>query len=337
MLKVSINKFQPFLMIAYHILCHANLAQVAQQLELLYTKDDIYLIDIDNGKTLNIQILDSWIRKPNVHINIDSDIAWGGAGTLRKTILGAYKLLELDKKWTYYVVLSGQCLPIKSTQHIKEYLTELGKNEMNSIRCVAHPTVEIDDIPILNSSDEVKLMSDKGHTKVYTLPGVTTPHHTMAARWRAEIVELGHKSETYWRPCNELLMRRREEFFIEYQYCAGANWFNLHRSIIEYMRSDKFSNELYEVLSTTFIPDESYFQTYIYNSPFRNKIDMDHLRYIPRYKPPYDVKIIGEEDWDLMLESNALFARKFSEKVDSKFIDTMYEYLKIKDVHRDYA
>lgn len=314
-------------MIAYHILCHANLAQVVRQIEALYSSDDVFLIDIDNGKNLNFRVLDEWSRKPNVHINIDSDIAWGGAGTLRKTIRGAFELLKLDKTWSYYVILSGQCLPIKSNQHIKERLSELGKNEMNSIRCVAHPTVDIHDIPIINTSDDVKLLSDKGHTKVYTLPGVTTPHHTMAARWRGEIVELGHKSETYWRPCNELLMRRREEFFSEYQFCAGANWFNLHRSFLEYMRDDRFCYELYEVISTTFIPDESFFQTYIFNSPFSKNIDMDHTRFIPRYKPPYDVKVIGMEDWVMLKNTNSLFARKFSPDYDEDVINGILDHV----------
>jgi hypothetical protein len=308
-------------MIAYHILCHANLDQVARQIEALYSPEDVFLIDIDDGKPVDTKPLKKWAKKPNVHVKCDSNIAWGGAGTLRKTMNGAFSLLDLDSDWSYYVVLSGQCLPIKSNLHIKERLTELGKTQTNCIRSYEHPPVNIDDLPVLNRSSEVIPWGDRGHTKLFVLPTTIDPQCMMAARWRAEIVELGHLSKVFLRPVNELLMRRREEFFSEYTFCAGANWFNLHRSLLEYMREDRFTFELYEVLSTTLIPDESFFQTYIQNSPFRDKIDMDHTRLIARPEAHLGVRAFCMDDWRQISNSNALFARKFDAKAHKDVVD----------------
>lgn len=308
-------------MIAYHILCHANLAQVARQLEALYSPDDVFLIDIDDGKPIDTRPLKPWAAKPNVHVKCDSNIAWGGAGTLRKTMNGAFSLLDLDSNWLYYVVLSGQCLPIKSNKHIKARLEKLNETQTNSIRCVAHPPVDVAELPVLNTGTEVKAWGDRGHTKLFALPTTIDPQCTMAARWRAEIVELGHLSQVFLRPCNNLLMRRREDFFSEYQFCAGANWFNLHRSLLEYMREDRFTYELYEVLSTTLIPDESFFHTYIYNSPFRDKIDKDHTRLIMRPEAHLGVRPFTMNEWKMISSSNALFGRKFDSKRDNDIID----------------
>ena len=77
-------------MIAYHILCHGNFAQVARLIEALYTPDDVFLIDIDDGKYCDSTEVDGFTsrfaRETNVHIMRDANIGWGASGTLRKTI-----------------------------------------------------------------------------------------------------------------------------------------------------------------------------------------------------------------------------------------------------------
>ena len=308
-------------MIAYHILCHSNLAQVARQVEALYSPDDVFLIDIDDGIQVEVAPLELWATKSNVHIKRDSNIAWGGAGTLRKTMWGAFSLLDLDAAWSYYVVLSGQCMPLKNNTYIKSHLSALNRTQTSDMRCYTHPQVKIEDLPGLNKSNDIKPWADRGHTKLFVLPNTVNPQCNMAARWRVEVVELGHMSQVFLRPCNKLLMRRREEFFTKYQFCTGANWFNLHRSLLEHMREDQFTYELYEVLSTTFIPDESFFQTYIYNSPFRDKINMNQTRLIARPGSHPHVKTFTIGDWKAISTSDALFGRKFDSNIDNAIID----------------
>lgn len=307
-------------MLAYHILCHANLEQVSRQLDALYSDEDVFLIDVDDGKKPDLTALQPWLERPNVHLKLDANIGWGGAGTLRKTLVGAYELLELNDHWLYYIVLSGQDLPLKSNEHIKHRLNKLHKNGINCIRGTSQPPVVMDDLSILNHSNKPKRFASRAHTTVYTLPGSINPQSTFAARWRVEVIELSHVGEVYIRPCNPLLMRRRERFFKHHEYWAGANWFNLHRSLIEAMRGDPFTDELYEVLSTTFIPDESFFQTYIHNSPFRRKVDLDHTRFIARPAPSLGVRAFSIADWAAIKRSTALFARKFDTRSDSAIV-----------------
>lgn len=313
------------LMIAYHILCHANLKQVSRQLAALYSTDDVFLIDVDHGTQPDLRPIEPWLAKSNVRLKLDANIGWGGAGTLRKTLNGAFELLQQDDRWLYYIVLSGQDLPLQSNENIKQRLQRLHKDQINCIRGFHQPAVPVDSLPLLNKTDKIQRFGDRGHTRLFALPGSIEPQTTFAARWRVEIVELGHASEVYVRPCTSLLMRRREMFFERHEFWTGANWFNLHRSLIEAMSVDPFTYELYEVLSSTYIPDESFFQTYIANSPFRNRMDKDHTRLINRPAPRLGVGAFSSDDWSAIQASSALYARKFDMHKDARIVDQVLE------------
>ena len=77
--------------------------------------------------------------------------------------------------------------------------------------------------------------------------------------------------------------------------------------------------------------DESFLQTLVYNSSFRNKLYkrgienddyMACLRYIDWSRGnPYIWRI---EDYDQLINSNYLFARKFDEKESKELIEKIY-------------
>jgi len=69
--------------IAYHILCHDNFPQVAKLLDALYSADDVFLIDVDDGNSPNTTAIERFMSRENVHINHDKNIGWGGAGSWR--------------------------------------------------------------------------------------------------------------------------------------------------------------------------------------------------------------------------------------------------------------
>lgn len=307
-------------MIAYHILCHGNFKQVAQLVEALYTPENTFLIDVDDGQQPDTRPIRNWLARPNVHLTVDGDIGWGGAGTLRKTIRGAFRLLELDQSWRYYVVLSGQDLPLKSNQAISETLAAGDADGISYIRIHRPPTLELADLPVDNPGTDCVLWGDRGHTRVYAKPGTINPQIGMYARRLVDVTEVGRGGEVYVGTADSLLLQRRENFFTQYPFHTGANWFNLHRSLLEHMHSDPFAYELFDVLRTTFIPDESYFQTYIMSSPFRERVSHHFGRLILRPGPIPRVKVLDMGDWDQIAASNDLFARKFDTGHDRKLI-----------------
>ncbi|MDC0434819.1 beta-1,6-N-acetylglucosaminyltransferase [bacterium] len=308
-------------MIAYHILCHGNFKQVARLVESLYSKDDIFLIDIDDGKNPKTRAIEKLAKLENVHVKRDANIAWGAGGTLRKTLEGAFECLDICKRWVYYVVLSGQDLPLKSNTYIKEQFEKRRTEKMSYIR--SHPVLEIDSqsLPPDNRQKHCILWGDRGHTRVFAKPGAINPQAAFGARWLVQTCEVGEKGEVYVGNCDRLLLKRRQSFFKKFPFHVGANWFNLHRDLIKHMRSDPFALELYDVLRTTFIPDESYFQTYIMNSEFRDKTSPDYGRLILRPGPVPRVKVLSMEDWPTIETCSALYGRKFDMVKERTIVD----------------
>jgi len=312
-------------MIAYHILCHDNFRQVARLVEALWTPDATFLIDIDDGQAPDTRPLSSVTGHANVHVSVDGNIGWGGAGTMRKTLHGAFELLRLDASWRYYVVLSGQDLPLKSNEVIRERLARGDEHGTSFIRCHRADAVALDAQPVANRTTQCRLWGDRGHTRIHTLPGSIDPQAAMGVRRLVDVTEVGPEGEVYIGTADPLLLRRRESFFERYPFHIGANWFNLHRSLLEHMRTDPFAYELYDVLRTTFIPDESYFQTYIANSPFRDRLDPHYERLILRPGPVPRVKVFDRDDWPVIEACDELFGRKFDTRRDARVVDRVLE------------
>jgi len=312
--------------IAYHILCHDNFAQVGKLLGALYSEDDVFLIDIDQGrKKPRIRALKKWLAKDNVHINFDSGIGWGASGILRKTLLGAYRLLEHDSSWQYYVNLSGQDLPLKSNSFIKEHFARHADQGLNYLRCHKGDVVELESLEVDNYHDHTVMWGDRGHTKVYAKPGTINPQVDLYARTFVDVAEAGEDGAVYIGTVDPVLHRYRKAFFSKYPYHVGSNWCSLHRSLVQAMQDDPFAEELYAVLKTTSNPDESFIQTYVMNTDFRDRISKDYGRMILRPGPVPKVKVFNQQDWDALSGSDQLFARKFDTRVDRDIVKRVLE------------
>ena len=308
-------------MLAYNILCHGNFRQVARLVEALYTPEDTFLIDIDDGKKPDTRALDKIARRENVHVVRDANICWGGSGTLRKTLKGAFSLLSLNRSWQYYVVISGQDLPLKSNLHIKEILSRGMQERRNFIRAVQSDPIAVEDVPLAATGNKCVQVGNRGHTKIFNKAGVINSQFSMYTRLMTQVTEVSERAEIYLETAEPILLRRRTAFFQRYPAYAGANWFNLHRSLIEHMQNDSFTYELYDVMRSCFIPDESFFQTYIMNSVFRETVSPDIGRLIVRTPKKPGVKVLGMEDLDTIQSGPELFGRKFDTGHDAKLVE----------------
>ena len=74
------------------------------------------------------------------------------------------------------------------------------------------------------------------------------------------------------------------------------------------------------------IPDELFFQTILLNSPLRDRIVNDNLRYMDWSRPNVPLPaVLGTGDLPQLQQSPALFARKFDVTVDSAILDMIDE------------
>ncbi|RQP16427.1 MAG: glycosyl transferase, partial [Parapedobacter sp.] len=73
-------------------------------------------------------------------------------------------------------------------------------------------------------------------------------------------------------------------------------------------------------------PDEFFFQTMLYNSPYRENIINDNLRYINWNGGKSSPKILTTEDLTVLKASRKFFARKFNADIDYAVLDHLDEW-----------
>ena len=104
----------------------------------------------------------------------------------------------------------------------------------------------------------------------------------------------------------------------------GANWFSITDELARYVLTKK--KEIKKMYRFSNCADELFLQTIVYNSRFKdkvyNKYNDEHQnikRMIDWHRgEPY---IFKKEDYQLLINSNAFFCRKFSSSIDQIIID----------------
>ena len=103
---------------------------------------------------------------------------------------------------------------------------------------------------------------------------------------------------------------------------GGSTWFTITRRMMMYCLDYARLNPRYvRSFSWTRCADEIFFQTIMLNSPFRENILDDNLVHIDWSTGPEYPRILRVTDIQKLEASNAFFARKFDENIDSAVID----------------
>ena len=104
---------------------------------------------------------------------------------------------------------------------------------------------------------------------------------------------------------------------------GGSPYWCLSRSLIEYVRGFVYENPTFvRFFEHVFIPDELFFQTIVTNSAFADTVENDNLRYLDWSREPAPA-VLTSADFDAIVASKALFARKFDETVDTEILDLL--------------
>ena len=106
----------------------------------------------------------------------------------------------------------------------------------------------------------------------------------------------------------------------------GANWFCISTEVTNYIFEYLDKNEWYNTsFKKSFCGDEVFFQIIIMNSEYKDRIynyDIEcddnrmALRYIDWISGPEYPKILNEDDFRNMKNTNCIFGRKFNENID---------------------
>ena len=289
---------------AYLIMAHNNQKQLIKLLELLdYEYNDIY-IHID--KKANCDLIEfnyaAYCKKSKVYTFSEFKINWGSSNQIKCELFLLEKAIN-TYDYDYYHLLSGSDLPLKSQEEIHLFFA---KNKGNEFINFSKPRNKFDII------DRVKYYHISDYFDI--LPYMSFKIMRRLDKYQIVFQKL-------------LFINRIKNFDKLYK---GANWFSITNELAKSLVAEK--NNLLNKYKYTLCCDEVFLQTYVYNHPhFLEKVykleysdaNTSIFRNIDWTRGgPYVWRV---EDYDELIHSNCLFARKFDENIDNTIIELIYK------------
>lgn len=294
---------------AYLIMAHKNGEQLKKLLKLLdYSENEIY-IHIDKKAPLSMKSFDyaaccnwSQVKQYSVY-----NITWGSVSQI-KCELFLMEMAANEREYQYYHLLSGLDLPLRTQEEIHAFFDQIdGKELIHYASCREKGGALADDrakyywatswyniLPLKRSLSIMRRL-DRLQVKVQKMAGIN----------------------------------RLKRWGIQRLY-RGANWFSISdqlvRSVLEekewILRVYAASNCCDEVFLQTFIKMHTGWEARLYH-PAMDDNYMSIKRAIDWNRGgPY---VWRNEDYNQLMDSSFLFARKFDETVDCEVIDRIYQ------------
>jgi hypothetical protein len=257
-------------------------------------------VDAKTGDAMYRAMADPLRDRPGVYFLPRHACHWGDFGHVRATLKGLRALVSSGRPFDYVVLLTGQDYPIKSNAEIEAVLAE------------AAGQVFMDWMPVPNDvwSDGGSDRFENWHFRVgrrrFAFPGAPFRNPRLNALWTL--------------PAR--LLRLRRSFPAGVQPFGGSSYWMMPadcaRYVDEYVRANP---EFVRFFEHVLVPDEMFFQTIVLNSPFRDRLAPDDLRYIDWREDLDHPRILTMAEFDALMRSPKLFARKFDPEVDAAVLD----------------
>ncbi|MBR4462167.1 MAG: hypothetical protein IKS51_06285 [Erysipelotrichaceae bacterium] len=288
---------------AYMIMAHHNFDQLCRLLELLDDERNDICLHIDKkSRNVPYEKIRSSLKKAKLYPVRRINVTWGGFSMVRC----AYLLMEeaARTKHAYYHMLTGVDLPLKSQNEIHDFFRQNRGKEFINLDKKMNSSKKI-----LHRHEEFRFLQDiigRKEGRLYD-----------ALRW---LEDLSMKVQ------RRLGIKRNTKGIS--RYYKGSAYFSVTDDFIRYVLSQK--KMVRRLLNHSLFSDEFVIQTLAMNSEFKDRIVADNYRYIDwKRKPgdggPYTFTV---EDYDALIQSDRLFARKFDENKDNGIILKICDYVR---------
>lgn len=291
---------------AYLIMAYNQFYILEKLLQLVDDERNDIFIHIDKKvKNFDFNYFKKLVKKSNVFFTDRYDIRWADISQT----MGIITLLEESKKkgkYRYYHLLSGSDLPLKNQNEIHDFFYN----------------------------------NDKEYIHFCSTENRINNMYKYNVYWLFTRYLRGNIKSKILRALNKI-SRCLQEKLLNINRCKndkldikiGANWFSITDKLVDYILSNK--DWILYRYKNTMCSDESFIQTLVYNSSiFKNRLsrqgeeDDNYLacmRYVDWTRgKPYVWQI---DDFDELMESSYLFARKFDITKDKVIIDKIYNTL----------
>lgn len=118
-----------------------------------------------------------------------------------------------------------------------------------------------------------------------------------------------------------------------FSFFKGSIWWTLTRDCVEFIQHHAHSEDgqkLIEFLKKTYHSGETYFQTVLMNSKYKDSLINTDMRFILWDEVEGfsgHPNILTIDDFDAIVSSECLFGRKFDMQVDTKILNKIDEFL----------
>ena len=279
------------------LLVHTNPSQVRTLLSLLDDPRNDIFVHIDRKAGFGPGAFDGCCKQSGLYFT-DRRIAvhWGGVSIMRAELELLHKATSTGA-YSYYHLLSGMDLPIKSQKHIHDFFAANSGKEFLNLWTLPYHTL--------------------WRVQYYTLFPEGT--HFFLTNW------LNHAFKWILR---KLGLKRNADV----EFRQGSQWFSITHELACYIVSEK--EWVHKVFCRSCICDEIFIPTLVWRSPFKDRlycseetedhcVNLSNMRFIlwdrgGSIRHPWTFRI---SDYDLLMSVPHLWARKFDERVDKEIID----------------
>jgi len=278
--------------VAHLILTYTDPQQTERMITILSNPDFDFYIHVD--KKIDITPHLYLGNLPNVYlIKNRVEVRWAGHNTVLATFSCIKEIANSGKQYDYINFLSGQDYPIKSPIYIQNFLaTHKGKEFIEAINIAKNCE---EDLPKL------------------------TRYHFVNFKFKGK-----HRLESV---CNFLLGKRKIPNNLTI-YGKAMFWMLTIEAALYVVNTVEQSNTYTNFFEYSWGCDEFVFQTILMNSHYKNKVVSNHYRYIDWSAGGPHPKLLGKEDFEKMIQTDNLFARKFKASHDSEILDLLDDCIK---------
>lgn len=266
---------------------------------------DIFIHMDSKNNEYSIEQVEREIKKSRVFHTERTNVSWGAYSQIHAELLLIEKATQMNH-YRYYHLLSGSDLPIKSLDEIFSFFDNNYGKEFIRFESTKP-----------NYNDRIEL------------------YHLFQ-----EIIGRPKPSLKYY--LNVLFLKIQKWFRIKrnvgIEFQKGTNWFSITDSLARFVVSK--IDWIKKTFRWSYCADELFLQTIVHNSDY--KLNLYHreydndLRAIQRLIDwdrgnPYTFRA---SDFEELINSEYLFARKFDPQVDSNIINQLHKYIENKQFKR---
>ncbi|KIC24786.1 MULTISPECIES: DUF5928 domain-containing protein [unclassified Leisingera] len=270
--------------IAYILLCHKDPEAIIQQAERLTAAGDCMAIHFDGrAAPEDYQLIRSELAdNPNVTFAKKRiKCGWGEWSLVEATLHALRSAVEEFPRATHFYMLSGDCMAVKTAEYAHQFLDAHDKDFIESFDFF--------------ESDWIKT-GMKEERLIY----------------RHFFNERKHKQLFYWSHGLQKRLGLQREIPADIQVQIGSQWWCLRRRTVEWILGFiRKRRDVMRFFRTTWIPDETFFQTLVRHLIPEAEIETRTLTFLMFTDYGMPVNFYNDH-YDLLLSQDFLFARKIS-------------------------